>query len=80
MNTQSTGDKTATAKVQAGVSDVECRVQIGGDWRLNERVPSWKSVFQNRMAMNLVCGLEERVSRRSFAGKFTSAAATSSRE
>ena len=53
MNTQSTGDKTATAKVQAGVSDVECRVQIGGDWRLNERVPSWKSVFQNRMAMNV---------------------------
>jgi phospholipid/cholesterol/gamma-HCH transport system permease protein len=53
MNTQSTGDKTATAKVQAGVSDVECRVQIGGDWRLNERVPSWNSVLQNHSAMNV---------------------------
>jgi hypothetical protein len=49
----STGDKTATAKLQAGAPGGECLVKIGGDWRLNERVPSWNSVFQNHMAMNV---------------------------
>jgi phospholipid/cholesterol/gamma-HCH transport system permease protein len=49
----STGDKTATAKLQAGAPGGECLVKIGGDWRLNERVPSWNSVLQNHIAMNV---------------------------
>ena len=40
-------DKTATAQLQAGAPGGECQVKIGGDWRLNERVPSWNSVLQN---------------------------------
>lgn len=53
MNADSVGDKTATAQLQAGVSGGEVRVQIGGEWRLNERVPSWSSVLQNCSAMNV---------------------------
>ena len=49
----SAGDKTATAKLQAGAPGGECLVKIGGDWRLNERVPSWNSVLQNHIAMNV---------------------------
>jgi phospholipid/cholesterol/gamma-HCH transport system permease protein len=46
-------DKTATAQLQAGAPGGECQVKIGGDWRLNERVPSWNSVLQNHIAMNV---------------------------
>jgi len=49
----SAGDKTATAQLQAGAPGGECLVKIGGDWRLNERVPSWNSVLQNHIAMNV---------------------------
>jgi phospholipid/cholesterol/gamma-HCH transport system permease protein len=53
MNPDSASDKTATAKLQVGVSGGEGRMQIGGNWRLNERVPSWNSVLQNHSAMNV---------------------------
>jgi phospholipid/cholesterol/gamma-HCH transport system permease protein len=49
----SLGQNIATAKLEAVITSGECRVQIGGDWRLNERVPSWNRVIQNQMALNV---------------------------
>jgi hypothetical protein len=49
----SAGDKTATTQLQADAPGGECLVKIGSDWRLNGRVPSWNSVLQNHMAMNV---------------------------
>jgi len=48
-----TGVKAATAKLETGAAGSDCVVKVGGDWRLNERVPSWNSVCQNHMAMNV---------------------------
>ena len=48
-----TGVKAATAKLEAGAAGSDCVLKVGGDWRLNERPPSWNSVFQNHMAMNV---------------------------
>ncbi len=39
------GQKTATAQLQAGVAGGEFRMQIGGDWRLSESVPDWARVI-----------------------------------
>jgi phospholipid/cholesterol/gamma-HCH transport system permease protein len=41
----STGGKAATAQRQAGGSDGECVVKIGGDWRLSDPVPVWAGVL-----------------------------------
>ena len=48
-----TGVKAPTAKLETGAAGSDCVVKVGGDWRLNARVPSWNSVFQNHMAMNV---------------------------
>ena len=48
-----TGVKAATAELEAGAAGSDCVLKVGGDWRLNERPPSWNSVFQNHMAMNV---------------------------
>ena len=37
--------KAATAKLEAGQPGSVCLVKIGGDWRLNEAVPSWAGVL-----------------------------------
>jgi len=49
----STGDKTATAQLQAAAPGGECLVKIGGDWRLNKPVPSWAKVLGKQTAVNV---------------------------
>jgi len=49
----SPGHKAATAELQAGVSDSERLVKIGGDWRLSEPVPVWAGVFGKVPAANV---------------------------
>ena len=46
----STERRAATARVEAGPPGGECRVNIGGDWRLNEPVPSWTGLLGERTA------------------------------
>jgi phospholipid/cholesterol/gamma-HCH transport system permease protein len=41
----SPGDRAATAQLQAGLSGGECRVQIGGDWRLSAPLPDWAGIL-----------------------------------
>jgi phospholipid/cholesterol/gamma-HCH transport system permease protein len=53
MNTDSAGDKTATAQLQAGVSDCECLLKIGGDWRLSDPVPAWAGVLGKAPTANI---------------------------
>ena len=42
--------KAATAKLEAGQQGGVCLVKVGGDWRLNEPVPSWTGVLGERTA------------------------------
>jgi phospholipid/cholesterol/gamma-HCH transport system permease protein len=46
----SPGPKAATAKLEAGPPGGECLVKVGGDWRLNEPVPSWAGVLGGTVA------------------------------
>jgi phospholipid/cholesterol/gamma-HCH transport system permease protein len=49
----STELKAATAKLEAGQQDGVCLVKVGGDWRLNEPVPSWTGVLGERTATSV---------------------------
>jgi len=61
----STGDKVATAQLQVGAPGGECLVKIGGDWRLNEPVPSWAKVLGKRTAVNVrIVRVDHRENRR----------------
>ena len=53
LPTVSMGLNIATAKLEAVPSGGDKVIKVGGDWRLNERVPSWNSVLQNHIAMIL---------------------------
>ncbi|MGA2604833.1 MAG: hypothetical protein ABSG14_11450 [Verrucomicrobiia bacterium] len=49
----STELKAATAKLEAGKQGGVCLVKVGGDWRLNEPVPSWTGVLGERTATSV---------------------------
>ena len=49
----STGDNVATAKLEASSSSSDCVVKVGGDWRLNTLVPTWKELFGQHAATNV---------------------------
>lgn len=45
--------KAATAIVEAGATDSESVVKVGGDWRLSDPVPSWAGVLAERTAASV---------------------------
>jgi phospholipid/cholesterol/gamma-HCH transport system permease protein len=45
--------KPATAKLEAGRQGGVCLVKVGGDWRLNEPVPSWTDAMGERTATSV---------------------------
>ena len=47
------GTTSATAQLEVVTPGREGVVRVGGAWRLNERVPAWKSVVQNQAAMKV---------------------------
>lgn len=47
------GDNVATAKLETGSSGSDCVVKVGGDWRLNTSVPTWKELFDQHTATDV---------------------------
>ncbi len=47
------GADVATAKLEASSSSSDCVVKVGGDWRLNTAVPTWKELFGQHAATNV---------------------------
>ncbi len=47
------GFKAATAQWDAGAASGDCVVKVGGDWRLESPVPSWKGLCNLKAAANV---------------------------